>query len=147
MRYLPHAQVTTTHPPDTSNLSNRPATLSLCRADVDNYGEPVARPRRGATEQAFERALRAARRAGRLDAVDGALIAAGRASARLVDDATDDGTVWMREAAIRRHVETLRELELTPGTRAPNPADEPLAVALASFMATEASSPNGHARP
>jgi hypothetical protein len=88
--------------------------------------------RRGATEQAFERAVVVARRAGRLDAVDGALVAAGRASARPVDDATLDGTVWMREAAIRRHVETPRELQLTPGSRAPEPGDDPFTRALAT---------------
>lgn len=91
--------------------------------------------RRGATETAYERAVTVARTAGRLGPEDGALVATGRASARLVDEATHDGTVWMREAAIRRHVETLRELELTPGTRPTDPTEDPLLVALAQFRA------------
>lgn len=107
-------------------------------------GHVEPRRRRGATEQAFERALTVARRAGNLEAVDGALVAAGRASARLVDDATLDGTVWMREAAIRRHVETLRELQLTPGSRTPDPTDDPFARALATFLTTETAAPNSH---
>ena len=59
-------------------------------------------------------------------------------------DATHDGTTWMREAAICRHVETLRELQLTPGSRTPEPGEDPLPRALATFMATDAPTPNGH---
>ena len=92
---------------------------------------------RGVTEQAFERALAPAREEGHLDNLDGALIAAGRASARLVDDATTDGNIWMREAAIRRHVETLRELRLTPGSRPDSHDDDPFLAALASIQAAE----------
>jgi hypothetical protein len=106
----------------------------------------AARRQRGPTENAYERALAVARRSGRLRPEDAALVAAGRASARLVDDArqsTDPKAGWLVEAAIRRHVETLRELELTPGTRT-NAESDPLAQALATFIAAEA---HGRADP
>ncbi len=101
----------------------------------------MSTPRRsrrpGSVESAFNRALTVARRDGRLLADDAAAVAVGRAAARLVDDAAGDGTVWMREAAIRRAVETYRELRLTPSTRPPDPADDPLTVALAEFAASD----------
>jgi len=80
------------------------------------------------------------RRDGRLLPGDGALIAAGRSSARLVDDTTsseDAKAAWMREAAVRRHVETLRELGMTPGSR-PGTVHDPLLEALAAFTTQQA---------
>ena len=103
------------------------------------------RPPRGACEAAYERAVTAVRRAGRLGPEDVALVAAGRASARLVDDArvsTDPKAGWLLEAAIRRHVETLRELELTPSTRPVDPGDDPLLQALRAFTEADRSGPD-----
>ena len=79
------------------------------------------------------------RRAEELGPADGALISARRASARLVDVASaseDPKGPWMVEAAVRRHVETLTALHMTPGTRA-SAQHNPLLEALVAFTAAE----------
>jgi hypothetical protein len=87
---------------------------------------------RGPTATALETALRHARTAGRITPEDVALVAACRASAKLVDRAMTGDNLWVAEAAVR---ETLRELQLTPATRPTDPATDPLHQALLAFMA------------
>ena len=117
-----------TPPPRHALETSRPSS-------ADRRGVSTSRRPRGPTERAYEGAVTLARSDGHLVPTDTALVAAGRASARLVDESRlseDPKAGWLVEAAIRRHVETLAARRLTPDTR-PTDQSDPLMVALRQF--------------